>query len=496
MQACDIKQFILPSIQTKEEYMTIFSQSDIEQIHAHGLNIDTIHQQMNDFISGFPYADIISAATMGNGIKSISDYDATNEYTKNQNNYKIVKFVPASGAATRMFKDLFEFLSTNTINKTTQIVLDNLSNFAFYDDLKHFLPQNPTAHDIIECIITNRGLNYGNLPKGLLQFHKYNEINRTAVAEHLTEGAQYATSNGMANIHFTVSPEHISGFKALLEKIVPEYEREFGIQYNITMSTQKSETDTIAVNPDNSPFRNEDGTLLFRPSGHGALIENLNEIDADIIFIKNIDNVCHETQRTDTINYKKSLAGIAIQIQNKIFEYLNALDSGNANETEIIDFINQNLGIKISDASEIRATLNRPLRVCGMTRNTGAPGGGPFWIKTANDIASLQIIEPNQISPEQAHILKDGQYFNPVDIVCMPRDYKGNKFDLTKYIDPKTGFISEKSKNGRTLRAMERPGLWNGAMANWNTVFIEVPITTFTPAKVITDLLSGGHNNK
>ena len=476
--------------------MTDFLPSDIEQIQSHGLNLQTIQQQMSDFAAGFPYAEIISAATANNGVMAVTDNSITDEYTKNQDKYKIVKFVPASGAATRMFKDLFEFLSTGTMNKITATVLDNLTEFAFYNDLKQFLPDNPSDHDIIECIVTNRGLNYGNLPKGLLQFHKYDTFNRTAVAEHLTEGAQYATSNSTANIHFTVSPEHKSGFEKLLNKIVPEYEREFNVKYNIEMSTQKSETDTIAVNPDNTPFRNDDNTLLFRPAGHGALIKNLNEIDADIIFIKNIDNVCHEKNRSNTIVNKKILAGIAIKNQNQIFEYLRKLDNGTADETEIINFINKNLGIKISDTSEIRATLNRPLRVCGMTRNTGAPGGGPFWTKNANGFTSLQIIEPNQISPEQAHLLKDSQYFNPVDIVCMPRDYTGKKFDLIKYIDPKTGFISEKSKNGQPLRAMERPGLWNGAMSNWNTIFVEVPITTFTPAKVITDLLSAGHNNK
>ncbi|MBR5625449.1 MAG: DUF4301 family protein [Alphaproteobacteria bacterium] len=476
--------------------MTDFLPSDIEQIQSHGLSLQTIQQQMSDFAAGFPYAEIISAATANNGVMPVTDKSITDEYTKNQDKYKIVKFVPASGAATRMFKDLFEFLSTGTMNKITATVLDNLTEFAFYNDLKQFLPDNPSDHDIIECIVTNRGLNYGNLPKGLLQFHKYDTFNRTAVAEHLTEGAQYATSNSTANIHFTVSPEHKSGFEKLLNKIVPEYEREFNVKYNIEMSTQKPETDTIAVNPDNTPFRNDDNTLLFRPAGHGALIKNLNEIDADIIFIKNIDNVCHEKNRSNTIVNKKILAGIAIKNQNQIFEYLRKLDNGTADETEIINFINKNLGIKISDTSEIRATLNRPLRVCGMTRNTGAPGGGPFWTKNANGFTSLQIIEPNQISPEQAHLLKDSQYFNPVDIVCMPRDYTGKKFDLIKYIDPKTGFISEKSKNGQPLRAMERPGLWNGAMSNWNTIFVEVPITTFTPAKVITDLLSAGHNNK
>ena len=286
--------------------MPNFSQQDIEQIKNHGLTIDVINQQINDFKSGFAFADIMSPATIGDGIQEMLSPDFAEIFNKNKDNYKIVKFVPASGAATRMFKDLFEFLSSGIMNKTTQGVLDNLTDFAFYSDLKQFLPENATPKQIIEALITNRGLNYGALPKGLLKFHKYNDENRTAVAEHLVEGAQYAATNNIVKIHFTVSPEHVSGFKDLLKILVPTYESKFGVKYDISMSTQKSETDTIAVNLDNTPFRNDDGSLLFRPAGHGALIENLNDIDADIIFIKNIDNVCPDGLRDDTILYKQA----------------------------------------------------------------------------------------------------------------------------------------------------------------------------------------------
>ncbi|MBQ8255480.1 MAG: DUF4301 family protein [Alphaproteobacteria bacterium] len=475
--------------------MSVFSQKDIEQIKNHGVSIDAINQQLNDFQTGFAFADIVSPATIGDGIQEMLTPDFADIFNENKNNYKIVKFVPASGAATRMFKDLFEFLSSGTMNKTTQNVLDNLTEFAFYSDLKQYLPENATPKQIIEALITNQGLNYGALPKGLLKFHKYNDENRTAIAEHLAEGSQYASANNNVNIHFTVSPEHISGFKDLLTTLVPKYEAQFGQKYNISMSTQKSETDTIAVNLDNTPFRNEDGSLLFRPAGHGALIENLNEIDADIIFIKNIDNVCPDSLRADTILHKQMLAGLGIKIQQKIFDYINALDSGAANLDTIKEFIAKKLGIKISDASNIRNVLNRPLRVCGMIKNTGEPGGGPFWVQSSDGVQTLQIIEPGQVAPENAHILKNGEYFNPVDLICFVRDYQGNKFNLTEYIDPKTGFISEKSKNGRPLRAMERPGLWNGAMAKWNTVFVEVPLSTFTPAKVVTDLINDGHKS-
>lgn len=470
--------------------MIKFNDQDITQIHEHGLTIDAIHQQMNDFATSFPYTKIIRPAIINDGVLPMLNTSYAEYYKTKCNNYKIVKFVPASGAATRMFKDLFEYLSTGITNKTTQTVLDNLSDFAFYNDLTQYLPEKPTTQDIIECIVTERGLNYGNLPKGLIKFHI---PNRTAAAEHLAEGAQYACANGITNLHFTVSPEHIKGFQELFSKIVPEFESQTGKKYNITMSTQKTETDTIAVNPDNTPFRNNDGTLLFRPAGHGALIENLNDLDADIIFIKNIDNVCPEHARADTILHKQMLAGLAIHTQQQIFDYIRSIDNGTANQNEIHEYICKTLGIKIPSNTNLRDILNRPLRVCGIIKNTGEPGGGPFWVQNEDNISSLQIVEPGQISPEQKHILHNGEFFSPTDIVCMPYDVNGEKFDLTKYTDPRTGFISEKSKNGRPLRAMERPGLWNGAMAKWNTIFVETPLTTFTPVKVITDLLNPSH---
>lgn len=470
-----------------------FTPNDIAQIQNHGLNAEVVHGQLNDFIAGFPYADIVRPAVIGDGVRKMLGDEYGAYYDAHRDEYNIVKFVPASGAATRMFKDLFEFLSSGQMNKTTQNVLDNLEKFAFWDDLKLVLPENPTAHDIVECLITERGLNYGAMPKALLQFHKYKDANRTALAEHLVEGAQYATSNGIVNIHFTVSPEHIAGFDDLLAKILPEYESKFGVKYNISKSVQKPQTDTIAVNLDNTPFRNDDGSLLFRPAGHGALIENLGDIDGDLIFIKNIDNVCPDDARDDTIAHKKRLAGLAMQIQKQIFEYLRAMDAGMADVDEIVAFINQNLGIVLRADDDLRTILNRPLRVCGIIKNTGEPGGGPFWVRGADGTHSLQIVEPGQIAPENINILKNGEFFSPTDLVCMPCDYLGNKFDLTQYVDPTAGFISEKSKNGRTLRAMERPGLWNGAMAKWNTVFVETPLNTFTPVKVVSDLMGAGH---
>lgn len=480
--------------------MTEFSTPDTEQIKSHGLTPDIVAQQLADFVRGFPYANITRPATVGDGITELSDPDIaryTEKYIAAQKTKKIVKFVPASGAATRMFRDLFEFLNTGVENDTTRRVLDNLDKFAFWDDLRQFLPATPTDRDKIACILTDAGLNYGNLPKGLIAFHKYDTYSRTALEEHLAEGAQYATANGTVHIHFTVSPEHLAGFRALLARTVPEYSARYGVNYDITMSNQRTSTDTIAVNPDNTPFRTDDGHLLFRPAGHGALIENLNDIDADIVFIKNIDNVTTDKLRGDTIKYKRALAGLLVCLQSRAFEYLNNFTAHDLNE--IRTFITNDLCVHVPDdasADTLRQILNRPIRVCGMVKNIGAPGGGPFWVRDENGTESLQIIESSQIAPDARDIMNASSHFNPVDLVCGTRDAHGNKFDLGRFIDPQTGFISDKSYGGRNLRAMERPGLWNGAMAHWNTVFVAVPASTFTPAKVVTDLLSPSHGAK
>ena len=344
--------------------------------------------------------------------------------------------------------------------------------------------------------IVKDGLGYGQKPKGLVTFHAYPEGGRKAVEEHLVESAVYAAARGVARIHFTVSPEHIAGFETLLAEKVPVYEQRFGIRYDISFSVQKPSTDTIAVNPDNTPFRQDDGTLLFRPAGHGALVENLNEIDADLVFIKNIDNVTTDAQRGDTIRYKKVLAGILLDLQDRAFEYLKALEVGGAELEPIVEFIEQRLCVKLPadyDSALLRAVLDRPIRVCGMVRNEGEPGGGPFWASNADGTQSLQIAESSQIAPADQPLMKAATHFNPVDLVCGVRDSKGRKFDLRRYTDPATGFISSKSSGGRELRAQELPGLWNGMMSRWNTIFVDVPITTFSPVKVVQDLLRPQH---
>jgi len=479
-----------------------FSIKDIEQINSHGLNVDTVNKQIEQFKSGFPFVDIVAPASGGNGVKQIEN-DACEKYIHIYNEYQkshdIVKFVPASGAATRMFKDLFDYLATNIPNNTSTKVVKDIKKFAFWDDLKQFLPQNATERDIIDCLITDSGLGYGNMPKALIAFHKYPKYAKTPIEEHLTEGFQYAKSQNGVNIHFTISPEHRHGFESLLNRIVTQYESEYGVKFNVSLSEQKSSTDTIAVNMDNSVFRNDDDSLLFRPAGHGALLANLGDIDADLIFVKNIDNVTTESLRGETVKYKQVLAGVLVDLQNQIFDFIRDIDLNNADLTEIHEFITNNLGIKLNanlSATEYRNILNRPLRVCGVVKNTGAPGGGPFWVRDKNGNISLQIVESSQIAPESKGIMQTSEYFNPVDLVCGIKDFNGNKFDLNKYIDEDTGFISEKSKNGRNLRAMERPGLWNGAMAKWNTVMIDVPASTFTPVKVVTDLLSDAHQTK
>lgn len=478
-----------------------FSEKDTKQIKEHGLTIEEVNKQLEQFANGFPYIDIVKPVTHDDGVfpvdNMVYDYMA-NLFSDYAKTHKIVKFVPASGAATRMFKDLM----SGSINQTVLEVLKNIQQFAFWNDLQSTLPENATDKDKIDAIVSR----YSNIPKGLIPFHLYGIYVRYAVPpveEHLKEGFQYAKSGHTVNIHFTVSPEHRKLFDDVLHRIVPIYELKYCVKYNITMSVQAKSTDTIAVNMDNSVFRNSDGSLLFRPAGHGALIENLNNIDADLIFIKNIDNVQPDNLRKDTIRYKKALAGILISRQQQIFELIRQIDSGRSNVellTNILhDFVNNKLGIKLQNKlslAEYRKILNRPIRVCGIVKNTGAPGGGPFWVRDKNGNISLQIVESSQIAPESKDIMNQSEYFNPVDLVCGTRDCYGNKFDLTQHIDNDTGFISEKSKDGKALRAMERPGLWNGAMADWNTIFVEVPASTFTPVKVVTDLLSPMHKTR
>ena len=476
----------------------MFTEKDLQQIEKHGLTPDAVERQLENFRRGFPFLKVVRAASPGDGVMVVGDAEAAAavaRYEREADRLGIVKFVPASGAATRMFKELFEFVNEGKRGKGIDTLLDNIGRFAFWPELKAVLPPDVDDKATVRAIVKD-GLGYGQKPKGLVTFHAYPEGARKAVEEHLVEGAVYAAARGVARIHFTVSPEHIAGFETLLAEKVPVYERRFGIRYDISFSVQKPSTDTIAVNPDNTPFRQDDGTLLFRPAGHGALIENLNEIDADLIFIKNIDNVTTDARRGDTVRYKKVLAGVLLDLQGRAFEYLKALEVGGAELEPIAEFIEKQLCVKLPteyDSALLRAVLDRPIRVCGMVRNEGEPGGGPFWVGNPNGTESLQIAESSQIAPDDLPLMQSATHFNPVDLVCGVRDSKGCKFDLRRYTDPATGFISSKSSGGRDLRAQELPGLWNGAMAKWNTVFVDVPVTTFSPVKVVQDLLRPQH---
>jgi hypothetical protein len=362
---------------------------------------------------------------------------------------------------------------------------------------------------VAKAMLAEEGLNYGKLPKGLLKFHKYADGSRTPLEEHLVQGALYAKAgDGNVNVHFTVSPEH----RALFEKLVAEKAQGYAAQHNatfdISFSEQKSSTDTVAANADNTPFRNADGSLLFRPGGHGALIENLNDIDGDIVFIKNIDNVVPDRLKGDTVTYKKLLAGLLVDLQKQAFAYLEKLDSGKYTMEELremLQFVQKRLFCKNPEtkvledtelAIYLRQKLNRPMRVCGMVRNVGEPGGGPFLAYNPDGTISLQILESSQIDmadPEKKAMFEKGTHFNPVDLVCAIKNYKGEKFDLPKYVDKATGFISSKSKDGKELKALELPGLWNGAMSDWSTVFVEVPLSTFNPVKTVNDLYREQH---
>ena len=476
----------------------MFTEKDLRQIEAHGLTREAVERQLENFRRGFPYLKVVRAASPGDGVLTLdaaAAEAAAKRYDDAAEGLRIVKCVPASGAATRMFKELFEFVNDGKRGKGIDTLLEHIEEFAFWPELKKVLPEGADERAVVDAIV-NEGLEYGRKPKGLVTFHAYPDGARKAVEEHLVEGAAYASAGGVVRIHFTVSPEHRAGFEALLAERVPVYEKRFGVRYDISFSVQKPSTDTVAVNPDNTPFRQADGSLLFRPAGHGALIENLDEIDADVIFIKNIDNVTTDALRGDTVLYKKVLAGVLLGLQERAFEYLRAMDEGRADTAAVAEFIERELCVKLPagyDWALLRRVLERPIRVCGMVRNEGEPGGGPFWVANADGTESLQIAESSQIAPEDMPLMKSATHFNPVDLVCGVRTAKGGKFELKRYVDPATGLISSKSSGGRELRAQELPGLWNGAMACWNTVFVDVPISTFSPVKVVQDLLRPQH---
>ncbi len=512
------------------------SASDKNAIAAKGILEEQLVNQVEQFKNGFPYIDLVAAATAHDGIMHLEESDIEEliaYYSENRSAYSILKFVPASGAASRMFKHLFEFIETykgkeipaaaladSSDFNSVSYFFHNLNKFAFYEDLAAVLKSADLDIDkllskgdyvtILEYLLLDMGLGYGNKPKALLKFHRYESGNRLALEEHLVEAAVYCSDHdGNARVHFTISPEHKSSFKAAINKVKEEYEKQFNVKFTVTYSEQKSSTDTLAVDLENTPFRNTDNSLLFRPGGHGALIENLNDLKEEIVFVKNIDNIVPDALRTETYRYKKAIGGLLIELQDTCFQHLEWLDMGDLEAEElqeIADFAKNKLMIDLPDAFEayseiekidfLYTKLNRPMRVCGMVKNEGEPGGGPFWVADENGNRSLQIVESSQIDKDdkkQLSILSKATHFNPVDLVCGLYDFKGNKFNLPDFIDPQTGFISTKSKDGRSLKALELPGLWNGAMSDWITVFVETPIITFNPVKTVNDLLRPQH---
>ena len=480
----------------------LFDKRDIARIEERGLTPESVNAQLERMRAGFPYLPIVRPASVGDGITTLSDDEAeTYEalYVARARRLHAEKFVPASGAATRMFKELFEYEESGVATPGVRRIVENLENFAFSDRLR--LGDSASGGEVVRAM-----LDYGaGLPKALIPFHIYPDGSRTAMEEHLVEGALYAGESGRVHIHFTVSPEHEQDFRELVARVGHRYEKAHDVKYAIVFSQQKSSTDTVAATPEGEPFRDGEGNLVFRPAGHGALIGNLNDTDADIIFVKNIDNVTPDHLKADTVLYKKALAGLMLSLQERVFDYVRMLEDKGAGTPleEIAGFVGRELSCRLPDsfagmdgaakAGLLKGLLDRPLRVCAMVRNEGEPGGGPFWVANADGTQSLQIAEPPQIAPEQKHLLAEGTHFNPVDLVCGIRDHRGRRYDLSRYTDPETGLVSTKTMNGKPLVALELPGLWNGAMARWNTVFVEAPVSTFTPVKEVADLLRPEH---
>ncbi len=514
----------------------MFTEKDLEQIKEKGLNVEDVEKQIANFKQGFPFIKLVAAATPENGLYSFNEKEAIDLakfFDENYKDYDLLKFVPASGAASRMFKHLFEFMINYGASDTdiaeyendksfnsVYYFFNNIENFAFYNELKDSLAADgldlqQLINDkdfkvVLEYFLTDKGLDYAAMPKGLLLFHNYPEGPRYSLEEHLVEAANYSTdADNKSKIHLTVSPDHQSKFETAVAEKSPIFKDKYNVNYIIDFTQQMPHTDIIAVDMNNEPFRLEDGSLLFRPGGHGALIENLNQLESEIIFVKNIDNIVPDRLRETTYLYKKVIGGLLFKLQDKTFDYLDILDDANLDDDKIEEikaFAQNELNIHISPAfmgydkmdkiDFLFNKLNRPMRICGMVKNEGEPGGGPFWVESENGEQSLQIVESSQMDldkSDQKEIVKTATHFNPVDLVCGIMDFRGNKFDLKEFVDPITGFISNKSVGGRDLKAQELPGLWNGAMANWITVFVETPIITFNPVKTVNDLLRDQH---
>lgn len=509
--------------------MIEFSPDDLKQLESKGISKEKVLNQIETFKLGIPFVKLKKAATVSDGILRFSEKEQeelVHYFEDSRKSLDLLKFVPASGAASRMFKAMFNFVDSydpskeklddyfkRTGDTAAEKYLNNRENLPFFELIQNRIEGktenlDEEAYLFVKEMLSETGLNYGFYPKGLLPFHQYDSDLVTPFEEHLKEASHYSSTDGKANLHFTISVQHEYMFKSEHEKAAPKVSEKTGTEFVVTYSNQKPSTDTIAVDLENQPFRKEDGSILFRPGGHGALIENLNEQDADIIFIKNIDNVMVDENLEAVCNSKKMLAGVLLKVQTKAFAYAKLLEQEVSEEKlrEIEEFLEKDLNVRFKDdfasmeTSEkqkiISNRLNRPIRICGMVKNEGEPGGGPFWIVSQDGNVSLQIVESAQVdlsNPEQEALLKNSTHFNPVDLVCAVRNYKGEKYNLLDYVDHKQGFITGKTQEGKELKALELPGLWNGGMAFWNTIFVEVPLVTFNPVKTVNDLLKPTH---
>ncbi len=508
-----------------------FTNEDIKQISSIGLTVEEVERQINVLKKRNLFVHLQLPATPNKGIIVLSEDEINNyvsEFEKKIQNKKLLKFIPASGAATRMFKDLFVFKEEYNPNnkkiskelKQGLLLMEGLKNTAFYDELKQsiekknlsidILLKNKDYNPIIDVLLYEDGLNYASLPKALLLFHDYGDVKRTAVEEHLVEGSMYAkNTDNTAYLHFTISEEHKELFEKLINSVQKKYEEKYGLTYHISFSFQSPTTNTISLTEDNQLFRNEDESLEFRPGGHGSLLENLSDLDADLVFVKNIDNITTDSRKKDTIRYKKILAVLLLNVQKQCFEYLKMLEEKSISEVELQNiekFVTSQLNTTLPSFYRLLTfeekqkyqyrLLNRPIRVCGMVKRENEPGGGPFWVVDSKGETSLQIVETSEIdlnNTEQAQHLETSEFFNPVDLACGLKNFKNEKFDLKSYVDKERYFISIKSKNGKTLKALEHPGLWNGSMSDWITLFVAVPLSTFTPVKTVNDLLREEH---
>jgi nicotinamide riboside kinase len=511
-----------------------FSSNDFVQIYNRGISFDAILKQVEFFDSGIIKSNLVSPATIGNGILSLTEADFEEKaifFDNQKEELKIKKFVPASGAATRMFKFLTAFLNDFDIQKETinayinrkkdkelAIFIIGMDKFPFFkavdQKLREIYPDFETLerdfknYCFIKLLLSQDYFDFANKPKAVLPFHWYDTHIATPIEEHLNECIHYATSNRVSNLHFTVSEIHQNLFYKGVDEVIEKIEEPSGVKINIGYSYQNKSTDSITIDEKKKLVKDKNGNLVFRPGGHGALIENLNSLDADVIFIKNIDNVIQNHIDKITL-YKKALAGVLIEVQQQVFSYLKLIDQNKIKEDHIADivlFLKEELNVEMGNdfnkftfenkISKITELLDRPIRVCGMVKNEGEPGGGPFWVMNDKGVASLQIVETSQVdltSKKQQSILTESTHFNPVDLVCGIKNYKNEKFDLLQFVDQKAGFIVEKSVDGKTVKSYELPGLWNGSMANWLTIFVAVPLITFNPVKTVNDLLKAAH---